>query len=243
MCNIPKIIHYCWFGGNTLPFAVQKCINNWKKYCPDYKIIEWNEGNFDYKSNQYVYEAYQSHKWAFVSDYVRLYALKNYGGIYMDTDVELLKNLDDLLEHSAFSGFESSDAIQTAIMGSVKNNNWIFMLLKSYENRHFIKEDGSFDLTTNVSTITRLTKEMYNIKLDNSMQITYDGTVFYSNDYFSPKNFETGKTKITQNTYCIHHFDASWLSTNKKIKHFCTSKLKLLIGEESVEKLKQILKK
>jgi mannosyltransferase OCH1-like enzyme len=243
MSNISKVIHYCWFGGNPIPFGVEKCIDSWKKYCPHYKIVEWNEKNFDYKCNQYVYEAYQAKKWAFVSDYVRLYVLKEHGGIYMDTDVELLKNLDALLEHNAFSGFENKDSLQTAIMGSVKNNSWINMLLIYYEKRHFIKEDSSLDLTTNVSTITKLTKEVYDIELNNSMQITSDGTAFYPNEYFSPKNFETGKTTITQNTYCIHHFDASWLTKGKKIKHFCTSRLKMLIGEERVNELKAYLKK
>ncbi len=243
MSNIPKVIHYCWFGENPIPFAVKKCIESWKKYCPHYKIVEWNENNFDYTCNPYVYEAYQAKKWAFVSDYVRLYVLKEQGGIYMDTDVELLKNLDTLLEHNAFSGFENKESIQTAVMGADNNNSWINMLLKSYENRHFIKADGSFDLTTNVTTITAISKETYNIELNNSMQITSDGTVFYPNEFFSPKNFETGVTTITQNTYCIHHFDASWLTRGEKLKHFCTSRLKMLIGEERVNKLKAYLKK
>ncbi|PYG89471.1 glycosyl transferase-like sugar-binding protein [Ruminiclostridium sufflavum DSM 19573] len=242
MTNIPKIIHYCWFGGSPLPISAEKCIASWRKYCPDYKIIEWNDKNFDYNCNQYVSEAYQAKKWAFVSDYARLHALNEYGGIYMDTDVELLKNLEPLLSCNAFSGFENNDSVQTAVMGASENNSWIKMLLGYYENRSFIKEDGSCDLTTNVVTITSLAKEAYNIRPDNSMQASEDNTVFYPSEYFSPKNFETGEIKITHNTYCIHHYDASWLSTGKKIKHFCTSKLKILMGQERVARFKNCLK-
>lgn len=241
MNKIPKVIHYCWFGGNPLPPLAKRCIESWKKYCPDYKIIEWNEDNFDFNCNQYVHEAYQAKKWAFVSDYARLYVLKEYGGIYMDTDVELLKGIDTFLDHDAFSGFENHNSIPTAIMGAVKENSWINMLLGYYKDRHFIKEDGSYDLTTNVVTITNLTKEVYNIDLNNSLQITYDGTVFYPNDYFCPKDHETGKIAITTNTYSIHHYDSSWVPNANKVRHYFSSKLKLLIGKERISKFKDFL--
>lgn len=241
MDKIPKVIHYCWFGRNPLPPLAKRCIASWKKYCPDYKIIEWNEDNFDLKCNQYVYEAYQAKKWAFVSDYARLYVLKEYGGIYMDTDVELLNGIDIFLKHAAFSGFENHNSIPTGIMGAEKDNSWIKMLLEYYTDRHFVKEDGSYDLTTNLVTITNLTKEAYDIELNNTLQITYDGIAFYPNEYFCPKDYETGKITVTENTFCIHHYDASWVPKSKKIRHFFTSKLKLLLGKERIHKLKAFL--
>ena len=123
---IPKTIHYCWFGGNPLPKLAKKCIKSWKKYCPDFEIIEWNEANFDISSAPlYVRQAYEAKKWAFVTDYVRLYALTSYGGIYMDTDVEVIKPLDFFLNHDAFSGFESEKSIPTGIMASKKGNIWV----------------------------------------------------------------------------------------------------------------------
>jgi len=153
---IPKKIHYCWFGKNPMPKLAQKCINSWNKYCSDYEIICWNEDNFDINSNEYVKEAYENKKFAFVTDYVRLYALYNYGGVYMDTDVEVLKSLDKFLENEAFSGFENTEYVPTGIMASTKGNNVIKDLLDYYKDRHFIKEDGSFDLKTNTETITSI---------------------------------------------------------------------------------------
>ena len=150
---IPKIIHYCWVGRNPLPDDVRHYIESWKKYCPDYKIIEWNEDNFDIFFNQYAREAYNAKKWAFVSDYIRLSVLNTYGGIYMDTDVEVVKNLDEFLSNKAFSGFESNKYIPTGIMGAEKGNAWIQYLLSYYDNRSFYLDDGTPDLTTNTVTI------------------------------------------------------------------------------------------
>lgn len=123
--QIPKIIHYCWFGGNNKPKSVRTCIDSWKLHCPDYEIIEWNESNFDINSNLYTKQAYDSKKWAFVTDFVRLKVLYDNGGIYMDTDIEVLKPLDIFLYHEAFSGFEWVDRIPTGIIGAKKHNEWI----------------------------------------------------------------------------------------------------------------------
>ena len=217
--NIPKVIHYCWFGGNPLSELVLKCIGSWEKYCPEYEIIRWDESNFDINYNKYVKEAYEAKKWAFVTDYVRLYVLHEYGGIYMDTDVELLKNIDGFLDHSAFTGFEDDARISTAIMGAEKNNNWIGYLLSYYDNRHFIKADGGFDITTNVTTITNMTKEKYGIALNNTYQELKDGITIYSKDYFCPKDYEDGQIYLTENTHCIHHFNGSWYSEGEKRSH------------------------
>lgn len=211
---IPKVIHYCWFGRNPLPELAVRCINSWKNKCPDYKIIEWNEDNFDLSINPYVAEAYREKQWAFVTDYVRLYVLVNFGGIYMDTDVEVLNSLDKFLNEKAFSGFENEKSIPTGIMASEKNFELFKELLLQYEERHFIRKDGSYDKTTNVYAITKycLTKGLI---LNNKKQ-TIDGFTVYSKDYFCPKDYQTGEILLTNNSYTIHHFSGSWNSPKEK---------------------------
>lgn len=212
--KIPKIIHYCWFGRNPLPELAQKCIESWKKYCPDYEIMEWNEDNFPLDFNDYVKEAYEAKKWAFVSDVARLYALVNYGGIYMDTDVEVLKPLDEFLSLDAFSGFESSGYIPTGIMASKKEHPTFVELLNDYNGVHFVKEDGTLDLTTNVIRITNVCLK-YGLVLNGERQ-TVAGFTFMPCDYFCPKDYNTKELHLTENSYTIHHFDGSWLSEEVK---------------------------
>jgi len=212
---IPKKIHYCWFGGNPLPELAKKCIESWKKYCPDYEIIEWNETNFDINYCAYVKEAYEAKKWAFVSDVARLYALVKEGGIYMDTDVEVLKPLDEFLTLEAFSGFESVDRIPTGLMAAQKGSALFQELLQEYETARFLQEDGSFDLTTNVIRITNVCLK-YGLQLNNTLQ-TVNGFTLYPNDYFCPKDLETKVLTITENTHTIHHFDGSWLTEEDKL--------------------------
>ena len=184
--RIPKVIHYVWISGEPKPESVLKCIESWKKYCPDYEIKEWNKNNFDVNSNKFVKEALECKKYAFVADYVRLYALYNEGGIYMDSDVEVIKSLDEFLGHSVFSGFENSIWLQAAIMGAEKGNEWIKLLLDYYKDRHFIV-DGKMNMTTNVDIITALTRIFYDVKLNNTNQELKNGVYLYSNDYFAPK--------------------------------------------------------
>ena len=228
---IPKIIHYCWFGGKPLPEQVKKMISTWKKYCPDYEIKEWNDSNFDLDACIYTKEAYNAKKWAFITDYVRLKVIYDYGGIYMDTDVEVCKNLDDLLKWDAFSGFESDKDIPTGTMGSVAGNEWIGYLLSYYDQRHFILEDGSLDLTTNVLTITRMTKERYNIKLNNEFQI-FNNVALYPFEYLCAKHHSNGIIEATENTYTIHHFAGSWVPKKTKIKHSMRLMFEKIFGKE-----------
>lgn len=214
--RIPKIIHYCWFGGNPLPELAEKCIESWKKYLPDYEIIRWDEKNFDFNMNDYVKEAYENKKWAFITDYVRLYAMYNYGGIYMDTDVEVLKSLDRFLIHPAFSGFEDKVNIPTGIMASEKHSKWIKRLLDYYDGRHFVI-NGKIDYTTNVLIITDITKKYYGLKQNNKYQDMGD-VVMYPNDYFCPKDHINGEIYLTENSYCIHHFAGSWQNKGMKFR-------------------------
>ena len=212
--KIPKVIHYCWFGRGKLPKLAKKCIKSWKKYLPDYEIKEWNEDNFDINSNQYVREAYEAKKYAFVSDYVRLYALYNYGGIYMDTDVEVIKSLDEFLIHEAFSGFESPKDIPTGIMGCIKGHRLFKEFLGYYNDRSFINEDGSFDQTTNVAIMTKIC-EKYGLIKNNQLQ-TINGFTIYPKTYFCPLNYNNKENDFTDNTYTIHHFSGSWISNEEK---------------------------
>lgn len=215
MLNIPKKIHYCWFGKNEKNDEVKRLVSQWKEKCPDYEIIEWNEDNFDVNSNQYVKEAYENKKWAFVSDYVRLYALSKFGGIYLDTDVELVKNLDFLLNLNCVLGYEDKKMLSTCFMACRSNNDLISSFLKEYENIHFIKENGEFDFTPNVSRLSKLVKESYKVEL-NGTYFSNEKLVIYPKDYFCPKNYETNKINLTENTVAIHHFSGSWLSEEMK---------------------------
>lgn len=232
---IPKIIHYCWFGGNPLPEDAKKCIESWKKYCPDYEIIEWNEDNFDLNSNAYVKEAYDSKKYAFVTDYVRLFALCNHGGIYMDTDVEVVRNLDEFLDNHAFSGFESSNSIPTGIMGSEPNFELFNDLKSYYDDRHFVNPDGTLDTTTNTVTITNMCQK-YGLVLNNEYQVI-NGFALYPSDYFCPFENETGILRKTENTATIHWFAKSWVNdeSSKMLKY--TRILHRLFGTERIHNL------
>lgn len=215
---IPKTIHYCWFGRNPKPKLAQKCIKSWKKYCPDYEIIEWNEDNFDIASAPlYVRQAYEAKKWAFVTDYVRLYTLTEQGGIYMDTDVEVIKPLDAFLEHHAFSGFEDLEHTQTGIMACEKGNKLFESWLSEYGKLKFILDDGSYNMQTNVVTITNSMKQ-YGIRFDNTLQVVA-GCAFYPNDYFCPKDYYTNQIVLTERTHTIHHFAGSWIDDEARKRY------------------------
>lgn len=207
---ISKVIHYCWFGHGKKPEQTIKCIESWKRVMPDYKLKEWNEDNFNIESNLYVKQAYESKKFAFVTDYVRLYALYTEGGVYMDTDVETLKPYDPFLRHHAVSGFETDGNVPTGMMAAEKGSIWAKELLEGYANRSFIKEDGSFDMTTNTVVITEymLSKGLL---LNNQYQDIPNLCTMYPAEYFCPKDHRTGKIKCTKKTVCIHHFAGSWL--------------------------------
>ncbi|MBR1443080.1 MAG: glycosyl transferase [Firmicutes bacterium] len=214
---IPKIIHYIWFGGNQLPNEALKCIESWKKFCPDYEIIEWNESNFDVNSCKYVKEAYEAKKWAFVSDYVRLAVLVKYGGIYMDTDVEVLKPLDEFLTLKAFSGFENETDVPTGIMACEKTHSFFKKLLEEYNDINFIDSNGNYDMTTNVTRITKACVAE-GLKRNNTKQTICDFTLF-PKDYFCPLNAKTGLLKKTNNTHTIHWFSGSWKTVKEKQIH------------------------
>lgn len=231
---IPKKIHYCWFGGNPKSKLINKCMDSWKKFFPDYEIIEWNEENFDINCCQYVKEAYENKKWAFVSDYARHYVLNKYGGVYVDTDVEILKPIDELLA-SNFIGFEKESQVNSGlIMGCEKNSSFCKKILEEYNLDKFINEDG-----LNLRTVCERATDIfvsYGLKLDNTTQEVSDYIV-YDTSYFNPYNFITGRIKITENTYTIHHYAGSWLSKKELRKKKMIRIISKIIGEKNFNKL------
>lgn len=216
---IPKIIHYCWFGNNPLPDKVEKCIESWKKYCPDYEIMRWDESNYNYQKKQYISDAYKNKKWAFVADYARLDVVYQYGGIYLDTDVELIGNLDTLLTNHVFLSIEKySKVINTGLgFGAEPKAEEILELKNVYNTLSFINEDGSF----NVIPCTKYTTDIFILKgffcEDRTQKI--GNTVIYASEYFCPIDFETGKKTITPKTLGIHWYDSTWFSDHDKKIH------------------------
>lgn len=232
---IPKIIHYCWFGKGEMPELAKKCISSWKKYLPEYKFVLWNEYNFNLEQYPYAKEAYHRKKFAFVTDVVRMYALYNYGGVYMDTDVEILKPLDDFLNNQAFSGFESENFFPTGLMAAEKGSLWAKENLDWYDGKHFIKEDGSEDMTTNVIIIMNNMKK-YNVKLDNSFQVFENYFTLYPKDYFCPLDHKTRNLLLTENTVSIHHFMGSWVDKQHSISFIGKIWLKLHLPNTNIRK-------
>ena len=239
---IPKVVHYCWFGRGQKPASVENYIASWKKFLPDYELKEWNEDNFDITSSSYVKEAYENRKFAFVTDYVRLYALYTEGGVYMDTDVEVLGSYNKFLHHHAFSGFETDGNVPTGMMAAEKGSIWAKELLEGYLDRHFILENGTMDMTTNTTVITNYMLKK-GLVLNNKYQDFPNLCTMYPADYFCPKDHRTGLINPTKNTVCIHHFAGSWLDKSWKStwRHYLKVQIAKLIGGKSAMLLGDIV--
>lgn len=235
---IPKIIHYCWFGKGEMPEMAKNCIASWHKYMPDWEYKLWNEDNFDVNCTPYTKEAYEAKKFAFVSDYVRLWALYNEGGLYFDTDVEVFKPFDNLLNNKAFAGFEGSKRLPvgTCVMASEAGGEWIKEQLDYYQNRHFLNQDGSFDMTTNVQFMNAKMCEQGFVQ-DGSEQDFKDVHIFPV-DYFSPRH-TTGEYIRTENTYCEHMGLASWNADGKGWKDF----VRKIVGQKNMTCLIKLKRK
>lgn len=217
---IPKVIHYCWFGGNSLPDLAKKCIKSWKKHCPDYQIIQWNESNYDLtQAPLYVRQAYAAKKWAFVADYVRLQVVYEHGGIYMDTDVELKKSLDKLLSHQAFLGFEDGSLINTGLgFGAVKGTTILQEMMADYQYIPFLKPDGTYDTETCPRRNTKILLQ-HGLKQDDSMQILEGDILILPSIYLCPLSYETQEYHRSSETMSVHWFDASWRTEEEKKYH------------------------
>lgn len=210
---IPKVIHYCWFGGKEKPTEVIRCIESWKKYCPNYKIIEWNEKNYDYQKNEYTKYCYEHKLWAFFTDYVRLDIIYSYGGIYLDTDVEVIKSFDPLLKEDCFLGMEEIGTVNTGEgFGAEKGNPIIKENKEFYENKFNFFNNGKFKKIICVKITTDILTK-YGLRKINEIQ-SFDVFTVYPPAYFCPKKMGTNKITITKDTYSIHHFDSSWKSNN-----------------------------
>ena len=230
---IPKKIHYCWFGNNPLPESVQRCIKSWEKYCPNYEIIEWNESNYNVTKIPFIEKAYKEKKYAFVSDYARLDIIYNEGGIYLDTDVELIKNIDPLLEHSCFLALESCGAVATGLgFGSIKKHSFIYENMQYYHNAEF--DMNNIITCVNVTSSLLIEKGLQIIDKNQEINDVY----IYSTEYFCPLNYKTNKLNITKNTYSIHHYDATWQPFKMKAK----SKIKKLLGNRVASFINKLIK-
>lgn len=212
---IPKKMHYCWFGKNKLPNEYLRYMETWKKYCPGYEIIRWDEQNYDVMKSNYLKQAYNNKKWAFVSDYARVDVVYQYGGIYLDTDVELVKSFDEFLKWDMFCGFQNSKHINWGLgFGAVKGHEILREVLKVYEQMDFINSDGSLNLVT-CPVIQSSVMSKYGFVLDGTPQ-EKDNVVVYPKEFFSPYSLKKGFGRITANTHSIHHYSASWLEKNRK---------------------------
>ena len=207
-------IHYCWVGGAEKSDKIKMCIDSWKRFCPHAEIIEWNESNYDVRKNPYISQAYDQQKWAFVTDYMRFDILHQYGGVYLDTDVELLKDITPLTEDN-FMGFESRKHVAPGLIMHAKQGDELLKEILDY----YDALDG-FSIDETVVTIVTEILEKHGLRRDNSMQ-TVAGYVIYPTEYFNPKGGDYGMEKITENTYSIHHYEASWKSTlDRKIMRY-----------------------
>ena len=237
---IPKIIHYCWFGGKPIPEKYQKYIDSWRRFLPDYEIKEWNESNYDVKCIPFSAEAYSTGKFAYVSDYARLRIMYENGGVYFDTDVEVIKPLTDILSKGGFMAFEkNSNAEQGELLNvalglgfAVEPNNPIIKeIMEFYETHHYIYPDGHMEQITIVKVTTKKKKKRGLYTSDRPTKI--DGITIYPWEYFCPIEFLGNKLEITENTHTIHHYSASWMSWTDKLKMkkgYYANKLRKFLG-------------
>ena len=219
---IPKVIHYCWFGDKKIPEQYKKFIDRWRHFCPNYTIMEWNESNFDFNSNIYCKEAYEAKQWAFVSDYARLKVIYEQGGVYLDTDVELIRNLDQLfVDGKGYIGFQNPYEVNTGLGFSAPRHSFVVKkMLDVYESRKFITLDGDYNRTPCPAANTvALLGLGFKTGIEESRKIQSIGDInVYPERFFNPFNSDTLEMNITSDTYSIHHYAGTWYSENAKKK-------------------------
>jgi len=245
---IPKTIHYCWFGRNPLPASAQKCIASWRKYLPDYEILEWNEDNFDVNSIPYTSQAYAAKKYAFVSDYARFKILYEHGGLYFDTDVEVIRPMDDIIERGPFMGFEidpkplsTAGAVAPGLGLGVNPGLGLYAeLLEKYKNLQFINPNGGYNQTTIVTYTTELLVQK-GLKPMNGIQ-NVAGVTIYPKDFFNPFEDNTGRLKITVNTRSIHWYSKTWLNISP-LRTKLSRTFHRLFGVNTLSKTRRLFKK
>lgn len=245
MQQIPKIIHYCWFGHSELPELAQRCIESWREFFPDYEIKEWNETNYDVNKIRYTKEAYEAKKYAFVSDYARFDILYHEGGIYFDTDVEVIRSFDEIIQRGAFMGCEKGDAFSRLKvspglgMAAPKGMEIYKEILDEYSRKQFQIDNSEYNMKTVVEYVTEIL-EKHGLKRSNEVQKIADITI-YLKEYFSPKDVDTYELLITENTHSIHHYDASWAEWYDKVAGIRGIKLKKIFGEKLGHRINLII--
>lgn len=240
---IPKIIHYCWFGGNPKTAKMEKCIASWKKFCPDFQIIEWNEKNFIIDEQcQFVREAYENKKFAFVSDVARLKIIFENGGVYLDTDVELLKPIDELLQCKAFFGWQDDKYVANGLgFGAEKGNSIVGENLSCYLHTSFINSDGSFNMKACPVYTTKILQQ-YGLELQNNSIQRLAEAVIYPVEYFNPLDDATNRLNITEKTYSIHWYAKTWVSKRNRIRNRITRIFHRYFGVNCFEPLKRVIR-
>ena len=245
---IPKIIHYCWLSGDPFPELIDNCIKTWKEKLPDYEFILWDTNRFLLEDNIWVKQAFETKKYAFAADYIRLYAVHKHGGIYLDTDIEVIKNLDELLKLPYFIGSEGHGIIEAGVFGAEKEANWLKDCLSHYDNRSFIQEDGSYDTMTLPRIMMKQIQKRHTIKELTNLTVNdldyKKGKELYMfpQDFFCAKNQGTGVIEKTKNTYTVHHFAMSWVSKKRTFLPNFKRKLMKVFGVNTINFLIKTLR-
>ena len=240
---IPKKIHYCWLSGDEFPESIKKYMNTWKEFLPDYEFILWDTNRFPLEKSKWVKQAFESKKYAFAADYIRLYAVYNEGGIYMDTDIEVVKSFDPLLHLPYFLGSEGNEIIEAGIFGAEKGAEWLKPCIDYYNDKSFIKEDGSFDTWTLPRIMNGEIEKLRTIRMlhkpnpsredfTNNPEIIY----LFERDFFCAKNQGSGVITKTENTFTVHHFAMSWLSKKRTFLPNLKRKFISIVGPGPVNK-------
>lgn len=239
--KIPQIIHYCWFGGKEKPDQIKQCMESWKQKLPAYEFMEWNETNFSIEQAPiYVKEAYEAGKYAFVSDYARIYALKEYGGVYFDTDIEVVRPFEEALEgRELVLGFESNRSLETAFIACCKDNEYIAGFCDTYRDRRFLNPDGTYDMSVINEHFSNY-MEKHGVDLnDESYRLLNDGKIaIFPREYFAAFDIGNWHIKPTKNTYTIHHMNSSWSSKKKKAYFATIHFMQKLLGYKGYDRLK-----
>ena len=245
---IPKIIHLCWLSGDPYPPKIAKCLESWKNYLPDYKIMLWDTNRFDLNSSIWVKQAFEKKKYAFAADYIRFYALYHMGGIYLDSDVEVIKSFDDLLDLPYFIGAEKAQTPEAAIIGAEKGCDWIKQCLDYYENRSFVKPDGTLDIRKLPEIMNEQIgkyKSLRVLTVNESKSIRtldFNRELLVFNDvYFSPKIFDSREVELTPYTYAVHHYQNSWFSPKAKVYYRSRAFFAKLFGIQFVRRVERLL--
>lgn len=227
---IPKILHYCWFGGNPLPKETLKYMESWKRYCPEFEIKVWDESNFNIHCCRYVEEAYNAKKWAFVADYARFYAMCHDGGVYVETDTEIIKPIYELLQYNAFFGF-GTETMTLPLCGTVKDSPVAQAMLDYYEGK-FFGTDGDYDTTTVNQILFNTLTSKFNLIRNNQFQVLDGNIAIYPKEYFFSTDWQTGQITKNPNLFVIHYADASWMGEKERARVIRKRKMIKNFGEK-----------